>query len=173
MYAVTAAAPVEIAPTDSTHINAGVHVFHLPSVLTLASLKATDNPIVDPRYFTTESDRAVIRASMRRALQAMKSSVMREPVEGEVAPLDMPSISSTSSDTEGENRINATSWSWYHASGTASMCKVVDSHCRIYDVGRLGVVDTSIIPLSLTAHLQAFMYATAESAAALIAQGSL
>ena len=175
MYAVTAAAPVEIAPMDGTHITAGVLCMSPTSrgELTLASNKATDDPIVDPRYFTTEHDRVVIRAGMRRAIQAMESSVLKDFIEGEAAPPGMPSISSASSDIELDKRINAMSWSWFHASGTASMGKVVDSHCRVYGVGRLRVVDTSIIPLSLTAHLQAPMYAIAESAAALIAQSSL
>ena len=110
---------------------------------------------------------------MRRALLAMKSPALRDFVEGEVAPPGMPSISSTSSNAELDKRINAISWSWFHASGTASMGKVVDGQCRVYGVERLRVVDTSIIPLSLTAHLQAPMYAIAESAAALILQSIL
>ena len=175
MYAVTAAAPVEMAPMDGTHITTGVLCMSPTSrgVLTLGSTKATDDPIIDPRYFTTEHDRVVIRSGMRRALLAMESSALRDLVEGEVAPPGMPSINSASSDTELDKRINAISWSWFHASGTASMGKVVDSQCRVYGVGRLRVVDASIIPLSLTAHLQAPMYAIAESAAALIAQNIL
>ena len=175
MYAVTAAAPVEIAPMDGTHITAGVLCMSPTSrgVLTLGSSTATDDPIVDPRYFATEHDRVVIRAGMRRALLAMESSALRDFVEGEVAPPGMPSISSGSSDTELDKRINAMCWSWFHTSGTASMGKVVDNQCRVYGVGRLRVVDTSIIPLSLTAHLQAPMYAIAESAAALIAKSGL
>ena len=175
MYAVTAAAPVEIAPMDGTHITTGVVCMSPTSrgVLTLASNKATDNPTIDPRYFTTEHDRVVIRAGMRRALQAMESSALRDIVVGEVAPPGMPSIDSASSDAELDKRVNAMCWSFFHTSGTVSMGKVVDSQCRVYGVGRLRVVDTSIIPLSLTAHLQAPMYAIAESAAALIAQSNV
>ena len=175
MYAVTAAAPVEIAPMDGTHITTGVVCMSPTSrgVLTLASNKATDNPIIDPRYLTTEHDRVVIRAGMRRALQAMESPALQDIAVGEVAPPGMPSINSASSNAELDKRINAICWSFFHTSGTASMGKVVDSQCRVYGVGRLRVVDTSIIPLSLTAHLQAPMYAIAESAAALIAQSNV
>ena len=175
MYAVTAAAPVEMAPMDGTHITAGVLCLSTTSrgLITLASSKATDNPIVDPRYFTTEHDRVVIRAGMRRVLWAMESAVMKDVIEGETPPPGMPRISSASSDAELDQRINAMSWSWFHASGTASMGKVVDSQCRVYGVKGLRVVDTSIIPLSLTAHLQAPMYAIAESAADLIAQSDM
>lgn len=38
------------------------------------------------------------------------------------------------------------------------MRKVVDSQCRMYRVKNLRVIDTSIMPLSITAHLQASRY---------------
>ena len=172
MYAVTAAAPIEMAPMDGTHITAGVLCMSPTSrgTVTLASDKVTSNPIVDPRYFTTEHDRVVLRAGMRRALQAMESPALKHLIEGETPPPGMPRISSTSSDAEFDTRINAMSWSWFHSAGTASMGKVVDTKCQVYGVKGLRVVDTSIVPLSITAHLQAPMYAIAESAADLIAR---
>lgn len=174
MYAITAAAPVEMAPMDGTHITTGVLCLSSTSrgTVTLASNKATDNVIIDPRYFATEHDRAVIRAGMRYTLQAMESTALKDFIEGETPPAGMPRISSISSDAELDKRLNAMSWSWFHAGGTASMGKVVDSQCRVYGVTGLRVVDTSIIPLSITAHLQAPMYAVAESAADLIAHAA-
>ena len=172
MYAITAAAPVEMAPMDGTHITTGVLCLSPTSrgTVTLASNKATDNPVIDPRYFSTEHDRAVIRAGIRLTLQAMESEVLKGYVEGETPPPGMPHISSASSDVELDKRVDAISWSWFHAGGTASMGRVVDTQCRVYGVNGLRVVDASIIPLSITAHLQAPTYAIAESAADLIAQ---
>ncbi len=174
MYAVTAAAPIQMAPMDGTHITTGILCLSSTSrgTVTLVSDKATDNVVVDPRYFTTEHDRAVIRAGMRLTMQAMESAAMEEYVEGETSPSGMPRISSASSDEELDKRVEAMSWSWFHAAGTASMGSVVDSQCRVYGVEGLRVVDTSIMPLSVTAHLQAPMYAIAESAAELIAQAT-
>ncbi|KAL8896143.1 MAG: hypothetical protein Q9192_003239 [Flavoplaca navasiana] len=174
MYAVTAAAPIEMAPMDGTHITTGVLCMSPTSrgTLKLASDKATDNAIVDPRYFATEHDRSVIRAGMRLALKAMESTAMQEYVDGETPPPGMPRISSASSDKELDARVESTSWSWFHPAGTASMGKVVDSKCRVYNVDGLRIVDASIMPLSITAHLQAPMYAIAESAADLIAQAA-
>ena len=174
MYAITAAAPVEMAPMDGTHITTGVLCLSSTSrgTVTLASNKATDNAIIDPQCFTTEHDRAVIRAGMRATLQAMEAPALEDYVEGETPPPGMPRISFASSDEELDKRINAMSWSWFHAAGTASMGKVVDSQCRVYGIQCLRVVDTSIMPLSITAPLQAPMYAIAESAADLIAQAA-
>ena len=174
MYAVTAAAPVEIAPMDGTHITTGVLCLSPTSrgTVTLASKSALDNAIIDPCYFTTEHDRAVLRAGIRVTLQAMESAALKDYIESETPPPGMPPINSASSNEELDQRISAMAWSWFHAAGSASMGKVVDSQCRVYGVKGLRVVDTSIIPLSITAHPQASMYAIAESAAELIAQVS-
>ena len=173
MYAITAAAPVEMAPIDGTHITTGVLCLSPTSrgIVTLASDKATDNAIIDPRHFTTEHDRAIIRAGMRLTIQAMESDLLKDYIEGKTPP-GMLRISSASSDAELDRRVNAMSWSWFHAGGTASMGKVVDSQCRVYGVKGLRVVDTSIMPLSITAHLQAPMYAVAEPAADMILQAA-
>ena len=92
---------------EGTHITAGVLCMSPTSlgVLTLASSKANDDPIIDPDYFTLEHDRVVIRAGMRRALQAMESSALRIFTKGEAAPPVMPSINYASTDTELENCI--------------------------------------------------------------------
>ena len=43
-----------------------------------------------------------------------------------------------------------------------SIGEVVDSTCRVYDVERLRIDDTGIMPSSITTDLQALMYAIIE-----------
>lgn len=174
MYVVVAGGSTELPPQDGSHITTGILCMSPTSrgTVTLASDKAMDNPVIDPHYFTTEHDRAVERAGIRRLLQAMESPALRDYIEGETPPPGMRPISSASSDAELDERVNATCWSWYHSAGTASMGKVVDNECRVYGIEGLRVVDASIVPLSITGHLQASLYAIAESAADLIAQAA-
>lgn len=173
MYAITAAAPVEMAPMDGSHFTTGVLCLSPTSrgTVTLASETATDSAVIDPRYFTTEHHRAVMRAGMRLTLQAMESEALKDYVESETPPPGMPRISST---RRIRSSISASTLcpghGTYQYGGTASMGNVVDSQCRVYGLERLRVVDTSIMPLSITAHLQAPTYAVAELAADLIAQ---
>jgi choline dehydrogenase-like flavoprotein len=47
---------------------------------------------------------------------------------------------------------------------------VVDERLRVYGVGSLRVVDASVMPLQISAHLQTTVYAIAEKASEMIKQ---
>lgn len=45
---------------------------------------------------------------------------------------------------------------------------VVDAHLKVYDTANVRVVDASIMPLQISAHLSSTLYGVAEKAADLI-----
>lgn len=52
--------------------------------------------------------------------------------------------------------------------GTAAMGKVVDTNLKVKGINKLRIVDTSVFPVVITAHLQVATYATAYQAADII-----
>ena len=56
----------------------------------------------------------------------------------------------------------------FHPHGSAAMGKVVDTELNVIGVDHLKVVDTSVFPVAIGAHLQVATYALAEQAAVII-----
>ena len=56
------------------------------------------------------------------------------------------------------------------SAGTCAMGAVVDAECRVRGVEGLRVVDASVMPMPVSAHIQAAVYALSEQAAAIIAR---
>lgn len=138
--------------------------------MTLQSNKPEDSPIIDPQYLSTEHDRTIMRSGVRFILQMMGSKAAEEDFTGEAPPQGFPQLTSVSPDAMIDSRIRSSTSCVHHPAGSNSMGMVVDSECRVKGVGGLRVVDASIVPAPISAHMQAPMYGIAERAADMILQ---
>ena len=84
-----------------------------------------------------------------------------------------PGLDKVNTDAEWRDFVLNTTLSIYHPVGTCSMLPrkdggVVDSKVKVYGTTNLRVVDASIIPVLISAHLQTAVYGIAEMAAEII-----
>ncbi|KIN05101.1 GMC oxidoreductase [Oidiodendron maius Zn] len=162
-------------PVDGTHITTVVMGMHPTSrgSVTILSKDPLAAPVIDPNYYATEADRVSIRFGIRQALRLMQETLHGKSIEAiEVPPDGYPALTPESTDEELDARVARVGNTFYHVAGTASMGKVVDVQLKVYGIERLRVVDASVIPVPISAHYQAIVYALAEKAADMILQSS-
>ncbi|KAL2267966.1 hypothetical protein VTJ83DRAFT_5243 [Remersonia thermophila] len=131
---------------------------------------------IDPQYFAGDHghldlDIAVHahRFAERICSAAPLASILREQV--------WPVPGTTETDEELREWLRSVLTTDWHPVGTCAMGGtagprggVVDERLRVYGVIGLRVVDASIMPVQISAHLQATVYAIAEKAAAMISE---
>ncbi|KAL4732882.1 hypothetical protein BDV11DRAFT_201170 [Aspergillus similis] len=158
-------------PMDGTHISTAV-ILLAPTArgqITLANADPTSAPVIDPNYCSKEVDRAILRDGIRRVARLLLDTPEgKDIVEHEVHRPGSEPIKLESTDNEIDDNIRRGAITFFHAGGSASMGKVVDTQLRVKGVKGLRVADASVIPLPLAAHYQAILYAVAEKAADLI-----
>ncbi|KAL6858210.1 hypothetical protein ACO1O0_005666 [Amphichorda felina] len=164
--------PFPGVPMDAEHITTAVVSF-LPTsrgTVSLRSAKPEDPPKIDLKYLSTEVDKYVFREGLRNMTKFMLAGKFSEFIAGETVPAGLPAepLSLEDGDDKIDQRLAMTSGTTWHASGSCSMGKVVDTDFRVRGVEGLRVVDASVFPVPLSAHIQAPLYALAEQAAAII-----
>ncbi|KAF9526843.1 GMC oxidoreductase [Crepidotus variabilis] len=125
-------------------------------------------PLIDPRFFEREIDLEVILQEIKyirtwKDVEPWKSGVVREVDPG-------PKYQS---DDELREYIRNDTRTQYHTIGSCSMLPrdkqgVVDPQLKVYGTTNVRVVDISIMPLHVAAHLQTSAYAIGEKAADII-----
>ncbi|KAI1459876.1 GMC oxidoreductase [Annulohypoxylon moriforme] len=142
--------------------------------VTIASKNPADPPVLDPNYFATEVDRYVWRHSLRETAELMTGNTRlgREIIAGETPSDDSEPLTIGSSDDYLDSRVRSLGRSTYHGSSSCSMGTVVDADLRVKGIQNLRIVDASVFPISIGAHIQAAVYALAEQAAVIISQDS-
>ena len=161
-------------PLDGSVISIGI-IGLLPTSrgsVTLASTNPKEDPLINPNYYATHFDRAVLRAAMRRKMTAFETPEGQAVIVEEIPPAGFPALTSKSTDDELDARVRRCAGTFYHTAGTASMGRVVDTECKVNGTSGLRIVDASVVPTPISAHYMVMVYALAEQMAEIISSSS-
>ena len=129
---------------------------------------------IDPQYFGGENGRLDLEIAMH-AHRFAERICSTQPLAAILREQVWPVAGDTKRDDDLRawlKKVVTTDW---HPVGTCAMGGkagagggVVDERLRVYGVHGLRVADASVMPMQISAHLQATVYAIAEKAAAMI-----
>ncbi|KAJ6597795.1 alcohol oxidase [Mycena vulgaris] len=138
----------------------------------VASLNPLAAPAIDPCVLDNELDIGILVEAIKFSRRLATTDGLRTAITREVLP-----GASVQSDSELAAYVRETVSTVFHPIGTAAMLPrddggVVDSALKVYGTANLRVIDASIIPIHLSAHIQATVYAIAEKGADIIKYGN-
>ncbi|KAI1134208.1 oxidoreductase [Hypoxylon sp. FL0543] len=137
----------------------------------IGSRDAATAPIIDPKYLSNPVDVEILTQHLVYLQDIANSPPLNELFK---QPLKHFSPVADFNDLEGAKAyIQARGTTMWHPAGTCSMLPeeiggVVDTELKVYGVGKLRVVDSSVVPLLPPGNLQSTIYAVAERAADII-----
>jgi len=125
-------------------------------------------PIIDPRYLSNEHDVQAIIAAAKFARKIANTAPMVDTWDKEFEPGE-----DVQSEEEWRTFARDATLSFYHPVGTCAMLPrkdggVVSERLVVHGTANLRVVDCSIIPTVMSAHIQTAAYGIAEIAAEMI-----
>ncbi|KAK7038486.1 glucose oxidase [Favolaschia claudopus] len=131
-------------------------------------------PYVHANYLNVSLDLDVMAAGLQLARTILQTPPLSDLSTGEVVPgAAVPDNEEGGSAADWRAYIRQNYNSVTHPIGTAAMMRrelggVVDGHLKVYDTANVRVVDASVLPMQLSAHLSSTVYGVAEKAADLI-----
>nr|ARB08994.1 glucose oxidase [Aureobasidium sp.] len=162
-----------LAPeTASSAASVGADLWNLivlaRGTIHISSNNSFDLPIVEPSYFGHPLDLELQTLATKQAHEVYQTEPVASMISGVVFPGQVPS------DYAGwETFVKDTFTSVWHPIATLSMMKqemggVVDNKLKVYGTSNVRVVDASVLPVQLSAHLSSSLYGIAEKAAVMI-----
>ncbi|KAJ4489913.1 hypothetical protein J3R30DRAFT_6753 [Lentinula aciculospora] len=132
----------------------------------------TTNPLASPQIDTAYLQFSFDKQVLLKGAQLIRNLSQTAPLSSFISSPLSPSAD-VSTDDDFENFITENVSTEWHYVGTASLGPlgeggVVDSNLIVYGTSNLRVVDASIMPMQIGAHIQATVYAIAEKAADII-----
>ncbi|KAF7364291.1 Glucose oxidase [Mycena sanguinolenta] len=140
----------------------------------IVSTDPFEYPNIHVNYFNVSFDLDIQVAGLKLLRKIFRTPPISDLSTGETVPgAAVPDDAEGGSDADWEAYIMANFGSVMHPVGTTAMLRrelggVVDAHLKVYDTANVRVVDASIFPIQLSAHLSATVYGVAEKAADLI-----
>lgn len=127
-------------------------------------------PVIDPRYLSNPYDLAAAVAATQYMRRIASTAPMRYTWDSEYEP-----GAAVNTTQEWETFARNTSLTIYHPIGTCAMLPreeggVVSPELKVYGTRNLRVVDASVIPVIISAHMQTAVYGIAERAAEIISE---
>ena len=120
-------------------------------------------PRIQPNYLATQEDLAV-------AVEAVKITrrIVNQPAMVRYRPAEFRPGPACESDAELAKAVGDISTSIFHPVGTAAMGSVVGADLRVHGVGKLRVVDASVMPSITSGNTNAPVMMIAEKAAGMV-----
>lgn len=133
---------------------------------------AWDHPVVEPSYLLHPLDLLFQTEINKQSRQVFRTAPLSNYVDGEHTP-GLEVVPEGAGHEQWEDWVKKTFTSVWHYIGTISMMKeefggCVDSSLKLYGVENVRVVDASVLPIQLSAHLSSSLYGIAEKAADII-----
>ncbi|KAF2737218.1 mitochondrial putative choline dehydrogenase [Polyplosphaeria fusca] len=165
----------DIEPLGGKHMAfTSLHLLPIArGTVTLCSANPNDEPVIDPKFLSTATDRFILRTAIRHTLLFTETSPLADEIEGETPPVGWRALTSKSTDEEIEDRMRQFTGTIAHPMGTCALGTVLDSEFRVKGVQGLRVCDASVLPEPIGAMPSQTVYALAELCADLIAGRAL
>lgn len=174
IFALGAAPLAETGKKFGTLFQILQYPFSVGSIHIQPTPSEKDDPVIDPRHYDGphgEIDLDIMLESTRFGRNILLAPSFNKIVR----KLAYPPASLFTDDEDVKTWILDSTAVAYHPIGTCAMGGgagigggVVDERLKVYGVKGLRVVDASIMPLHISAHIQATVYAIAEKGASMI-----